>query len=47
MLYRVYYENGFWGDELASDKASARAKGDSLAAANNTRVLKVEPQHRC
>jgi hypothetical protein len=42
MLYRVYYANGFWGDEVAKNKRAALESGKLLAKANATTVLKVE-----
>ncbi len=42
MLWRVYYENGFWADEIAPTKSEARWKADRFALDNGTRVLKIE-----
>lgn len=40
-LYRITYSDGFWGDEIARDSASARAKGEDLARACGVAVVSV------
>ncbi|HRD16166.1 MAG TPA: hypothetical protein PK181_05025 [Methanothrix soehngenii] len=40
-LFRIYYANGFWGDEIAFSKIDAISKGEILAKENDTTISKV------
>jgi hypothetical protein len=42
MLWRVYYENGFWGDEIAPTKEFARYKAEQIALDSGTRVKTIK-----
>jgi hypothetical protein len=41
--FRVFYDNGWWADELATDKAEVRAKVAPMCVQFECRIVSIQP----